>query len=504
MKRILSLLLCLCLCITLLPSAVAEDIALTDPAAPDAEITASAVASGTCGDNLTWTLDDQGTLTISGTGAMWDFSIEDHPGWYEKVSDIRMLEVKSGVTSIGSHAFRYCKNMSGISLPENLTRIGDYAFFGCGFIKVSLPESLTQLGDGAFSDCGNLTDMMIPEGVTSIGDATFQYCAALSNVKIPEGVTSIGSYAFHNCTSLWNLAIPESVTSFGDFAFLDCYNLKTAGPIGENYTFVLGGDYNYLFGWKEYIPDKAFFNCIRLKSVTLPETLKGIGARAFERCSYMESILFPETLTIIGESAFEDCSSLSQIRFMGPAPQIDEFAFHGVTATAYYPAGDPTWTAAVMKDYGGQITWEPFNGYSDTVTDYTNGAVNCSLNVASTYSGKISFTVSSTNDRAVLVAVRENDNYTVLGCLTNGATHSYTVNMTKDAKIVLALKGDANLDGELKSLDGTMIKRRSLGTFALNDPLKELVCDVNGDGEIKSLEGTMVIRASLGTYQIPW
>ncbi len=165
-KRILSLALCLLLCAALLPGAVWA-----------AEI----VDSGTCGKNLTWTLDSAGKLTISGTGKMEDY------------------EFGKGPFDAPSPWFDYAERNA---------------------IKtVVIRDGATSIGDGAFFSCSNPTSVTIPNSVTSIGNGAFEYCDSLTSVTIPNSVTSIGYQAFCWCSSLTSVTIPNSVTSIGDMAF---------------------------------------------------------------------------------------------------------------------------------------------------------------------------------------------------------------------------------------------------------------------------------------------
>ena len=139
------------------------------------------LASGTCGDNLTWTLDDAGTLTISGTGAMDDYG-GDAP-WYAWRNDIKAVSIPDGVTTIGLEAFSGCTSLT----------------------SVTIPDSVTSIGVDAFYSCTSLTSVTIPDGVTSIGEFSFQRCTSLTSVTIGNGVTSIGHSAFSGCTGLKNM-----------------------------------------------------------------------------------------------------------------------------------------------------------------------------------------------------------------------------------------------------------------------------------------------------------
>ena len=136
--------------------------------------------SGSCGENVTWTLTADGTLTISGTGAMTDYTYDSRSPWYSCRTYIKRVVMQQGVTSIGDHAFWDCSGLTSVTIPDGVTSIG---------------------GD-AFSGCAALTSVEIPNGVTAIGGSTFSNCIRLAKVTIPKSVTSIGKNAFYYCESI--------------------------------------------------------------------------------------------------------------------------------------------------------------------------------------------------------------------------------------------------------------------------------------------------------------
>ena len=205
--------------------------------------------SGTCGENLTWTLSVR-TLTISGTGAMTNYA---YAPWYSYRSTIKTVVIKDGVTSIGTHAFENCSKLTTITIPYRVTSIGGYAFQGCSSLtSITIPNSVTSIGDGAFEGCTGLTSITIPNSVTSIGYEAFYSCSSLTDLIIGKSVTSIGGKAFSYCSSLTSITIPNSVTSIGGGAFEDCSSL-TSVTIPNSVT---------------SIGDGAFQNCSSLTSVT--------------------------------------------------------------------------------------------------------------------------------------------------------------------------------------------------------------------------------------------
>lgn len=138
-----------------------------------------AAESGTCGPNLSWTLDDAGLLTISGTGEM-----TSHP-WSNAA--LRTVEIKDGVTSVTEAAFKDAMNLGSVSIPDSVTEIGKSVFWGCDSLKeISLPKHITSINNYCFFSCDNLLSIVIPEGVTYIGFRTFSCCGKLSSVKLPN------------------------------------------------------------------------------------------------------------------------------------------------------------------------------------------------------------------------------------------------------------------------------------------------------------------------------
>ena len=186
-------------------------------------VTTGAWAQGpwTSGD-CTVTLSN-GTLTVSGTGAMADYdNLSDLP-WINNSGDITSVVVESGVTSVGMSAFCSFENMTSVTLPEGLTAINDMAFNGCSSLQsITLPEGLTAISSNAFSGCSSLQSITIPSTVTSIGSDAFYSCSEMTSVTLPEGLTAIGGTAFASCSSLTSITIPSTVTSIGNMAFIFC------------------------------------------------------------------------------------------------------------------------------------------------------------------------------------------------------------------------------------------------------------------------------------------
>ncbi|MDE6664468.1 MAG: leucine-rich repeat protein [Lachnospiraceae bacterium] len=179
------------------------------------------IKSGNCGANLTWEYDN-GTLTISGTGAMDDFETSGAP-WAHYADDIENIEIGTGVTSIGMYAFYGCSKVGSLQLPGNVTSIGKYAFYECSSLSsIGIPDSVASIGEHAFSDCYSLVSVSMPSGIEEISNSMFSGCTSLQSVDIPSSITNIGMFSFSGCTSLQSVTIPNGVTTIGILAFSNC------------------------------------------------------------------------------------------------------------------------------------------------------------------------------------------------------------------------------------------------------------------------------------------
>ena len=266
---------------------------------------ASIVDQGDCsadGSNVTWTLDSDGTLNISGTGGMKDSAFYGN-------DDIKKVVIEDGVTSIGADAFSNCSSLTSITIPNSVTSIGSWAFNLCTRLtSITIPNSVTSIGNYAFIGCRRLTSITIPDSVTSIGLQTFANCKSLTSITIPNSVTSIGNLAFQNCTSLTSITIPNSVKSIGS----------------------------------------AFSGCTSLTSITIPNSVTSIGKNAFRDCTSLTSITIPNSVTSIGTQAFSGCDSLTSLKinkkiyeefknsdvFYGISPDVIDYYYNATYETS--------------------------------------------------------------------------------------------------------------------------------------------------------------------------
>lgn len=389
MRKALCLILTAVMLITLLPCAWAD-------------------VSGTCGDNLTWALDSQGTLTLSGTGAMENFPYTDAP-WMTYRGDIRSVVLSEGITSVGSYAFEFCRNLASVSLPQSLTKIGMNAFYATKLASVEIPAGVSSLDISAFGECVELTTIRVAAGNNNFSaqdgalfskDGTkLLLCPVgkLGSYIVPQTVTSIETGAFAG-SLLEEVIIPANVTTIKDFAFTDCSRMAaiTVAAGNPNYSSDHGVLYSedqtklivcpagfqgslILPGGVETIGQRAFYGCAGLTGINLPQGLTAIGSLAFAHCSGLTGVQLPESLqrlemeafgfsglkeiTIpagvshMGAYQFMGCEQLKTVRFCCTAPAMNPEFFTSVTANVYYPANDPSWDAVKNRNYGGMLTW---------------------------------------------------------------------------------------------------------------------------------------------------
>ena len=275
---------------------------------------AFAAATGRCGDSITWTLDDSGNLTLSGSGEMWNNGYGDSPF---KDYEIRKATVKYGITSIGESAFLGCRGMTELTLPNSVTSIGGNAFEGCsGLTELILPNSVTSIGNAAFFGCSGLTELILPNSVTSIGDCAFYGCTGMTELTLPNGVTSIGDGAFSGCRGLTELILPNSVTSIGNYAFSDCSGLEKITVDRGNKRYDSWGNCNSII---ETGTNTLIVGC---KNSVIPNSVTSIGYYAFYGCSGLTELTLPDSVASIGDGAFICCSDLSKITSLAEIPPV--------------------------------------------------------------------------------------------------------------------------------------------------------------------------------------
>ncbi|GHT49118.1 hypothetical protein AGMMS49982_01840 [Bacteroidia bacterium] len=381
---------------------------------------AALAQSGTTG-SCSWSLS-YGTLYISGSGALENYTATSNAPWYSYKSNITSVSIGNSVTSIGNYAFYGCSSLTSITIGNSVTSIGNNAFYGCsdltsvtignsvtsigssafgssGLTSVIIPNNVTSIGSSAFYNCSDLTSVTISDGVTSIGNYVFSYCSGLTSITIPDGVTSIGDNAFSYCSDLTSITIPDNVTSIGDQAFSYCSDL-TSITIPDNVTSIGYNAFsdcsklttvdfnaaNCTMGSRNYpvfnncpalstvnigntvtqIPNYAFFGCSGLTSITIPDGVTSIGYDAFYGCSGLTSIIIPDGVTDIWGEAFSGCSGLTSVSIGNSVTDIGSEAFSGCSGL----------TSITIPDGVTSIGDWVFSGCS-TLTTVNFNATNC-------------------------------------------------------------------------------------------------------------------------------
>ena len=305
-----------------------------------------AASSGTCGangSNLTWTLDDEGTLTISGTGAMKNYDHtylgENAPryvstapwGTYNRQGTIKRVIIEDGVTSIGSDAFIWSQGLTNVLIGKSVKTIASYAFCSCRELTyVVIPDSVTSIGSSAFNTCVNRTCVTIGNGVTSVGTCAFTGCTALQDVyytgttKQWNAISIAGSNdSLQNATVHYNSTAPESIptpTRFG-----------VCGADGDNLTWALDdeglltisgtsemADYRSSNSWGS---SPWYLSRSSIETVIIEFNITNIGPGAFYNCTSLTSISIPVSVTSVGTGAFTGCTALQDVYYGGTEKQ---------------------------------------------------------------------------------------------------------------------------------------------------------------------------------------
>ena len=320
----------------------------------------AAEVSGKCGENLTWTYDEElHKLTISGDGDMYSWDAYEDAPWYSL--DYALVEITWGTRSIGSYAFGYDSHGLGeytvpyFEIPWSVARIENNAFHG-NAAKLMFAQKPPEFDEAAFAGAGQITvvhydwyewDDLVHN---HYGADSVDWCRIEHSSGTYEGDAGWETEWYDG---VW------TITLFGTempniFPMLPEWNLYYSGTID-------------IAQVEEGVPGveaSSFENCYSLRTVVLSESVREIGATAFRNCYSLKELVLPKGITQIGSGAFYGCENLKDIRFEGSAPAFDEYAFQGNVLTARYPAGDPSWSEAVLQNYGGTVNWVPYSDNS--------------------------------------------------------------------------------------------------------------------------------------------
>ncbi|MBQ8927849.1 MAG: leucine-rich repeat protein [Oscillospiraceae bacterium] len=291
----------------MIAAAVMGLTALPAPIASAAEDT----ASGTCGEALTWVLDEGGTLTISGTGDMEEYGGWNRAPWYSQSHTIEKIIVEPGVTSIGSYAFEWTTHLTEVTFPESVQAFGTGVFLYSSYLDVREETDPLIIVNHIVVDGSRCTgDVNIPDDVTAIAGGAFRTGRA-DHVHIGDGVTSIGEEGFDSST-VFTITGGAGVTELGESVFAGCHYLTEVsidGPVTEIPRFACNGDEKLVrvsmpHAQARTIGVSAFNGCTALAEYEIPETVEEIGECAFYACSALRDVTLPAGLQTLGEEAF--------------------------------------------------------------------------------------------------------------------------------------------------------------------------------------------------------
>lgn len=339
-KRFVSLLLAISMIFSLMPVS-----AVTAFAEDENSGAVKIIAKGNCGadeggENLKWTLDNNGVLTISGSGAMKDYTWDENVrlDWYVRKKDIRSVVLDNRITHIGDYAFDKCTNIESV-------RYTGYT----GNAGVALPESVTTIGVHAFSDTGVTGTLKLPEHLTEIDSLAFYHCGKLNGeLKLPDTVKEIGGFAFNSCGFTGKLELPASLEKIGNDAFESC-----SGLTGK-----------LTFPSKMNEIDFSIFHETGITEVVIPSSIKTVRDGAFESCMNLKKVYLPTEMPTIYNQAFINCSD---VKFYYPAYKAD-----WMTQTSKFFDSTLNPDKDAVKPYA-VSTWRPICYYVDVTFDAGSG-----------------------------------------------------------------------------------------------------------------------------------
>lgn len=284
-------------------------------------------SSGSCGESATYVLDMDGTLTISGTGAI-------DQGYFQGSQSIKKVVIEEGITDLGIQAFQNCQELTEVVLPESLESMGDNAFALCEKLTtVNIPGGISSIGNRAFWNCTSLTQITIPDNITEIEEWAFYGCSSLTEINGGENVTSIGNQAFY-CNQTVQTTLNTSNEYFKNYSWAgdnregEGLSSENNENCGENATYIVGEDGTLTISGTGAINDEAFKNNTKIKKVVIEEGITSIGGYAFYGCENLTSVTLPQSLTDIGDQAFQYCYYLKEINGGEGITSIGSQAFY--------------------------------------------------------------------------------------------------------------------------------------------------------------------------------
>ncbi|MBR6206552.1 MAG: leucine-rich repeat domain-containing protein [Oscillospiraceae bacterium] len=285
-------------------------------------------------------------------------------------SGLKTVSASEGVEKISVWSFYGCTGLTSADLSRTVTAVDTRAFYGCtGLTQISFPDALAEIGNSAFEGCTALTEVTVPGNVRNLGGNAFKACSGLTRAVLSEGTANIGAGAFRDCTGLTELELPGTLLTVSNYAFSGCTSLKDVYYNGteDEWSSVRINDNNECLTEAEIHCTGAagpeFLYEIRNGSavvtgytgsrtdIVIPDTIDGyqvteIAEGAFAGNAAITSVSIPESVTGIGYGAFRSCTGLAEV-FYGGSPT----AWHAITvaegneplsqATIHYGKEDP-------------------------------------------------------------------------------------------------------------------------------------------------------------------
>jgi hypothetical protein len=439
---------------------------------------------------------------------------------FSSCTALKSVTIGSGVTSIGDYAFHGCtalasftvdggnthyKAVDGVllsydgktlvaypagrtdtsyNIPEGVTYICGYAFFGCTHLtSVAIPDSVTTIGDYAFFGCTHLTSVAIGSGLTSISDYSFNSCASLTSVAIPDSVTTIGGYAFMYCTALTSVAIGSGLTSIGYYAFFGCSALASFTVDGGNTYYkaekgvLFSADGTIFISYPEAKADASY---------NIPDTVTSIDDYAFHGCTHLISVAIPDSVTSIGSYAFQDCTTLTSVSIGSGVTSIGSYAFFGCTSMASFTVGSGNThyktVDGVLFSYGGE-----------TLVAYPAARTDTSYNIPE---GVISICGYAFQDCTALTSVTIPDSVTSIGSdAFYGCTGLTAFDVAKENADYKAI------GGVLFSADGTILISYPSARADVSYRIPDIVTSIESDA-FSNAKNLMTVTIGSGVKSI--
>ena len=435
---------------------------------PDPRPADTVIASGECGSNVTWKVQLNGTMIISGSGKMYDYGPADNTPYKEYRDQITNVIVEQGVTSIGNDAFWQFRAMETATIGPNVQTIGN----------------------SAFATCTSLKDILIPEKVQRIGDNAFGNCSSLEKVEIQNGDIYLSSWCFARLEKLETVIIAlGNISMHGNNPFEGTPWLRNA--MDEN-GFVVMGEYLLYYGGTDpnpvipagvkHMESNAFDMNENVQKLVIPEGVETIEQWCFAYCFNLQEVVIPASVEKIAGYAFYLKSEGKTVTFLGDAPAMENTSFYQTKAEVFYPAGNDTWTDA-LRNYGGTLTWTAVEmGPCTHATTREIPGVEATCNGTGLTAGKVCANCG--------LVVEEQQKVPALGHDWQGQSCS-RCGEEKPA----GLAGDVDGSGNVNYQDALMILRYTIGLQTLE---REDLADFDGNGRVDYSDALKILRASIG------